>query len=102
MTKEFRLKISQSLVGLTQELARNWKGDEAGYVARHIWIKKLKGKPSYCEVDKRHFGKRYEWASISRANKRDVKDWIQMCPSCHRVYDKYLLSLNQLYERTAN
>ncbi len=33
-------KVSLSLVGKTGVLSRRWLGDEAGYVAKHMWIVK--------------------------------------------------------------
>lgn len=43
--------------------------------------------------------KRYEWASISRKNIRDLSDWVSLCPSCHRKYDINKLTIGELYEQ---
>ena len=105
-------KVSKSLIGKTEEKSRRWKGDNAGYVAIHIWLKKKLGKACKCENPNCVYPKkikyrkpiikprRYEWANISRENKRDINDWIQLCPSCHRTYDINKLTLKELYEQT--
>lgn len=105
-------KVRKSLLGRKEELARNWKGDKAGYVAIHIWLKNKYGKAFKCENPNCTYPKpikyrkpllkpkRFEWASISRENKRNREDWIQLCPSCHRKYDIKKLTLKQLYEQS--
>lgn len=102
MSEEFKSKIAKSLTGKTGVDSRNWKGDKAGYVALHIWVKKHLGKAKKCSIDSRHYGKRYEWASISRTPKRDLLDWITLCPSCHRIYDKNKITIDQVRSLYAN
>lgn len=78
-----------------------WKGDKVGYNALHGWVRKWKGKPIKCEnkdcfYPRKRLGKnqillepkRYEWANISHEYKRDLNDWMQLCASCHRQYDR--------------
>jgi hypothetical protein len=88
-TKEIRKKVSESMVGKYGDKARRWKGDDAGYVAKHMWIIKHYGKADRCEQAGCTFGnpKRYEWHNISREYKRDRTDYVQLCPSCHRKID---------------
>ena len=64
----------------------NWKGDNAGYVAKHIWIKYHFGKASKCECC-RKTKKKITWANISGKFLRNRKDWKQLCISCHRKFD---------------
>lgn len=66
-----------------------WKGDAAGYVAKHMWIYKNFGKASQCENLFCSFKnpKRFEWANISKQYKRERDDYKQLCPSCHRKWD---------------
>lgn len=65
-----------------------WKGDDVGYQGIHRWIRIKLGKIAecvYCGEDQ----KLIEWASIShKAKKRDLDDFIPLCRSCHRKYDK--------------
>ncbi len=79
MSDDFKNKIKSSLVGKTGSNARNWKGEKAGYVALHIWVKKELGKPIYCSIDK-----------------------ISMCPSCHRIYDKCEFTLERMKQYASN
>ena len=64
-----------------------WKGDSAGYVAIHMWLKKYYGKPDRCENDPTHKAKRFEWANTTGTYTRNIKDYQQLCPSCHRRMD---------------
>jgi len=38
----------------------NWKGENAGYDAKHYWLKRHYGKASKCEFNTQHKSKRYE------------------------------------------
>ncbi len=67
-----------------------WKGEEAGYMSKHMWIYKHRGKPHYCEhckrIDLKH--RQYHWANISGEYLRDLSDWLRLCVKCHKKYDK--------------
>ena len=74
--------------GKFDKLSAAWKGDDAGYMAIHIWVKKHKGKPIKCE----HCGavrdeKRFHWANIDHKYRRDIDDYISLCVSYHNKYD---------------
>jgi hypothetical protein len=86
--KGLKVQLSDDISGL--ELGhqkgkknQNWKGDKAGYSAIHYWIVRQLGKASYCSLDKSHKSTRFHWANISGQYKRDVKDFMSLCPSCH-------------------
>jgi len=66
-----------------------WKGDKAGYIARHHWIIRRRGKAIECEnCGKRELvGKKIHWSNISRQYKRIISDWQSLCASCHKKYD---------------
>lgn len=98
--------VSKSLIGRVGEKARRWKGDKAGYQAKHMWVKKHYGKPSLCQQKGCIYPKivdagrkvlekpsRYEWANVSGGYKREREDWVQLCPSCHRKIDSGRLGL---------
>lgn len=64
-----------------------WKGDDVGYFSAHIWLRKNKSKPKFCErCEKRpacHLsfnGKGMEWS-------RNPDDYEWLCVSCHRLKD---------------
>lgn len=104
-------RVTQSLLGKKEEYSRRWLGDRAGYVAKHIWLKNKLGKASKCSNPNCIYPKpvkyrkpilkpkRFEWASISRKNLRDITDYVSLCPSCHRKYDINKLTLKKLYEQ---
>lgn len=58
-----------------------------GYQKAHRWIYKNHGKATYCTNNSIHRTKRFEWANISKNYLFDIKDWKQLCVSCHRKYD---------------
>lgn len=75
--------------GMEDEKNLNWKGDFAGYVAIHNWVRKHKGRPNRCE----HCGKielntkKIHWANIDHKYRRVLDDYIRLCASCHEKYD---------------
>lgn len=85
-----RLKIRKSLRGKIGTSARRWKGMSAGYVAKHLWIVKHYGKANRCEDKDCTFRNpsRYEWCNVSGKYLRSRSDYMQLCPSCHRKFDK--------------
>lgn len=66
---------------------RYWKGDFASYSALHYWLYRQVGKAKYCAKNKNHKSTRYHWANISGQYKRDISDFMPLCPSCHFKYD---------------
>ena len=79
-----------------------WKGEQAGYGAKHDWIKLHFGKPKFCEKCKTKDAKKFEWANISKKYKRLRKDWLRLCTSCHRKLDGHAFTMWQtrkLYAR---
>ena len=66
-----------------------WKGEKAGLIPKHLWIKRYYGKANKCENPdcKYKNPKRYEWANMSGKYLRVISDWKQLCPSCHRKMD---------------
>jgi len=76
-------RVSLSLIGNQ----RRWLGDNAGYVAKHMWIVKHYGNATKCEKCGTKKALRYEWANISGLYRRAIDDYKQLCPSCHRKED---------------
>ncbi len=68
-------------------------GNRPNYDANHHWLKNQFGKAIKCDNDECIFKspKRFEWANISGYHKRDRKDYLQLCPSCHRKWDLGLI-----------
>jgi hypothetical protein len=65
-----------------------WKGDDVGYRALHNWVEKRLGKPMCCDFCNVINLKRYHWANKSKKYKREITDWIRLCPRCHAKYDR--------------
>lgn len=64
-----------------------WKGENAGYGAKHDWIKRWYGNPEICENCGTTTAPKYDWANISGKYLRDRKDWKRLCRSCHHLMD---------------
>jgi len=75
---------------LTNEKNGMWKGELAGYVAKHMWIQRVLGKPTQCQECKKNGlkNKKIHWANLSGKYKRDIGDWIRLCAKCHFKLDK--------------
>lgn len=67
--------------------AYNWKGENVSYIGLHLWVYRNLGKATYCFFNKIHKAKRFHWANKSHQYKRDLNDWIPLCPRCHYYYD---------------
>lgn len=82
-----------------------WKGENASYRVKHLYIEYNYGKATHCENPKCIYPrkspqgklmltpKRFHWANISKTYKREREDWIQLCVSCHKLYDNGKLNL---------
>lgn len=78
-------------LNLSGEKSSQWKGENAGYAAKHIWIANELGRPKICwECGVKTLSKRqYHWANISGKYKRDVNDYKRLCVKCHSFFDSY-------------
>lgn len=101
ITDEWRKHLSDSHAGqkawnkglkgyLSGDKHWKWQAENPSYHAVHEWINDVLGKPKRCEFCGTITAKRYEWANKSREYKRDVKDWIRLCKSCHCKFDNTL------------
>lgn len=68
------------------ELAHRWKGEDAGYSAKHMYVRKYGVKPDVCSHCKESID--LEWANISGEYFRDLSDWIALCKKCHKAFDR--------------
>lgn len=89
-TLETRLLISSQLRTRVGEKAHHWLGDNVGYSGVHVWVRKMLGRPSYCEFCETTTAKRFEWANKSKKYKRDLSDWIRLCKKCHMIFDNVM------------
>jgi hypothetical protein len=89
-TKETRLKIGKAN---SNENGGMWKGDDVGYQGLHTWVRKHLGRPNTCEFCGKTglSGKFIQWANKSHKYLRDKTDWLRLCGSCHKFYDKHVI-----------
>lgn len=57
------------------------------YISIHQWVSRHYGKASICIIDSTHTSKQFEWSNISGKYIKDIKDWRQLCNSCHKKID---------------
>ena len=64
----------------------SWKGNKIGYWGIHRWLRQNFGpaKENKCEHCDRQA---LDWANKDHKYKRDRKDYIPLCRSCHLKYD---------------
>lgn len=63
------------------------------YQSIHRWIRKTFGKASKCEHCDVKGHSKYEWALKNGAKyEKNIDNYIQLCPSCHRKCDETELS----------
>lgn len=60
-----------------------WKGKNASYITQHQWINRNYGKASCCEMCRKKLVGKFHWANISGKYLRNIKDYKQLCVSCH-------------------
>lgn len=73
----------------TGEKNNMWKGEDASYFAKHIWLKTNFGSANCCENPNcKGRSKNYHWA-LKKGYKYEHKreNFMMLCVSCHRLYD---------------
>ena len=67
----------------------NWKGQKAGYVSKHHWVRRHWGRADYCESKEcKGISTIFDWANITGEYKRERSDWKRLCRQCHMKFDK--------------
>ncbi len=80
----------ETIAKISGEKNCNWKGDDVGYGALHIWIRRNLGEPTKCENCGKEglSGYKIHWANIDHKYRRVEENWMRLCVKCHRKYDK--------------
>ncbi len=83
-----KMSISQKARKIDHKNEKNpqWKGDNVGYSALHVWICSHKKKEGICIICNEY--KYTDWACIDHNYTRDLENYIELCHSCHKIYDK--------------
>jgi len=58
---------------------------KGGYASIHLWVRKRKPKPKFCEHCQLKPPR--DLANISGEYLRDIKDYLYLCRSCHKKMD---------------
>lgn len=70
------------------ERKHKFHGTHNEYNRIHIWVYKMLGRPDICEFcGQKGTGKKMNWANKSQEYKRELTDWLRLCPPCHTNYD---------------
>jgi hypothetical protein len=72
--------------GLRAGETSRWKGDDANYRSLHEWIRKYYPLTGICECCGSG-DRKTQLANISGKYLRDLDDYIEMCPGCHKSFD---------------
>lgn len=85
-----KISATKKITAPKGENCHQWKGNDVGYRALHMWVDKYLGKPRYCEECKISTYKQryYHWANISGNYQRIKTDWRRLCAKCHGAFDK--------------
>lgn len=97
LSEETKKRLSIQRIGINNP---NWKGDNIkrkGNMGLHIWVKRRKLKPKFCECCKTN--PPYDLANISNEYKRDLDDWEWLCRSCHMHKDNRIKNLKQYRDK---
>lgn len=66
-----------------------WKGDNAGYFAKHKWVESKKGLAKFhkCSKEDNTCKGLMNWSNISGKHLRKLSDWWILCQSHHTRFD---------------
>lgn len=62
--------------------------EKASYNTIHRWVQRNFKKPDACEFCGTKEAKRFEWANLNGLYLRNREDWVFLCCSCHRIFDR--------------
>lgn len=67
----------------------SWRGDSVSYGGIHVWVRKHFTKSGVCVhcKNKNNLSGKTEWANVKDYNRLDRKDWLELCRSCHKIFD---------------
>ena len=67
----------------------SWVGNSITYKGLHNWLINKFGKATKCEISNcKNISKKFDWAlKKNRLYVRNIKNFLQLCRSCHKRYD---------------
>lgn len=72
---------------------RDAKDMDIGGLHSHI-IRRF-GRASHCENNLTHYGP-FNWANLDQRYGYDISDYVQLCASCHKLYDNGKIKIRGL------
>lgn len=98
--EETKRKISETRMGrFTNKDHPRWKGDNAGYIPKHSWFNRHYPKVGCCQNC--GIERKTAWANLDHLYDRDRPEmWLELCYSCHRLYDRGKLVLSKKFPAT--
>lgn len=65
--------------------------NESKYVMIHRWVRRIYGEPKLCE--RCGSVKKIQWSNKDHKYNNIKNNWQQLCPKCHKIYDKTALGI---------
>lgn len=95
LTKLHRLKIG---IGLKNSKVKRILSNDILYSSFHNYIRRNFGAASKCTNSKcPKVSKNYQWANrIGRNLSHEKDDYVELCVSCHKLYDSDKLKINTI------
>jgi len=77
---------------------KKWKGEKAGYHAKHGWVNRWLGRPEKCMACEKDglIKQKIHWANISGEYKREITDWLRLCAKCHALFDRNFIERERI------
>lgn len=85
-SEETKKKIGNAQMGKKNH---QWKGNKVGYFCLHKWIHRHKERKYFCFICN-EYKVFTNFANIDNQYKRNLKDYIEVCVSCHRIFDNLM------------
>ena len=86
----------------------NWRGDKVGYSSLHDWVRLRLPPPVECKhcciknkkiIQKNGINISYlHLANLNGLYKRDLSDWVYLCPKCHSELDRGRNSIEKIFK----
>ena len=99
-SEETKNKISKANTGkikskeMIKKMIISFK--KVSYRSKHYKMTKKYGKPIFCELNKNHKAKQYDWANINHKYNENINEWIRLCRSCHILFDNKTIKLSKI------
>lgn len=66
---------------------RLWKGNDASYRVKHLWVERTLGKAKDKKCSICNNSVKLQWSNKNHLYTRNPDDWWVLCKKCHQEYD---------------